>query len=130
MSFETVVQQTILNKLKADLSQSVFDAVPQSSNSSDFPYITIGEDIFSAGDTDTELMQNVSIVIHTWSRERGRKETKQIQGEIYTALNRANLVAVGYKFITITGEDSTSFLDADGFTRHGVQTFKLLIEEL
>lgn len=130
MSFETVVQQTVFNKLFNDLSYPVYDDVPQSNNSSNFPYVTIGEDILTAIDTDTELMQRVSITIHVWSREPGRKECKEIQGEIYTSLNRANLTAAGYNFITITGEDSTSFYDADGFTRHGVQTFNLLIEEL
>ena len=130
MSFETVVQQVIYDKLAGDLSYSVYDEVPQSSNSTDFPYVTIGEDSLTASDTDTELMQRVSITIHTWSRERGRKECKQIQGEIYSSLNRASLTAAGYNFITITGEDSTSFYDADGFTRHGVQTFNLLMEEV
>ena len=130
MSFEVIVQQVIYDKLVSDLTYSVFDDVPQDSDSSDFPYVTIGEDVLTATDTDTELMQRVSIVVHTWTRSRGRRECKLIQGEIYNSLNRAKLTAAGYNFITITGEDSTSFYDADGFTRHGVQTFNLLVEEI
>jgi hypothetical protein len=130
VSFEVVVQQIIYDKLKSDLPYSVFDDVPQSDDSSAFPYVTIGEDALTSSDTDTELMQRASITIHTWTRERGRRQCKLIQGEIYNSLNRANLTAAGYKFITITGEDSISFYDPDGFTRHGVQTFNLLIEEV
>lgn len=132
-SFELVVQKAIYDKLSADLAVPVYDSVPQSIDSgkkSDFPYISIGEDIHNTVDTDTELMNLVSITIHVWSRKEGRAETKQIQSEIYNSLHRANLVQAGYKFITITQENSTSFFDPDGHTRHGVQTFKLIIEEL
>lgn len=138
MSFATVVQTAIYDKLANDTAVTntvtgIYDKVPQptdSGASSDFPYITIGEDILNNADTDTELMMQVSITIHVWSRYGGRSETKQIQGLIYDSLHRANLAQSGYKFVTITQGDSQSFLDADGETYHGVQTFNLLIEEL
>jgi len=131
--FETVVQKAIYSKLATDLSYPVYDNVPQpddSGNKDDFPYVTIGEDNHVTIDTDTELMNQVSITIHTWSRYRGRKEIKEMQGAIYESLHRANLSEPGYKFINIAQVDSVSFLDTDGLTRHGVQTFNLLIEEL
>ena len=120
-NFETVVQTAVYNNLvnNAPLMaaiNAVYDEVPQpnsSSAESDFPYV-----------------DQVSITIHTWSRQSGRSQTKQIQGLISTSLNRANLSASGYKFINIARVDSQSFLDSDGFTRHGVQTFNLMIEEL
>ena len=138
MSFETVVQTAIYQKLSSDTAVTnavtgIYDKVPQPSDSgadSDFPYITIGEDIHNSIDTDTELMMQVSITIHVWSRYGGRAQTKQIQGLIYDSLHRANLAQSGYKFVTITLGDSQSFLDADGETYHGVQTFNLMIEEL
>lgn len=126
--FELVVQQAIYDKLTTDISYTVYDDVPQ--DPSEFPYVTIGEDNHVFADTDTELMNQVSITIDTWSRYRGRKEIKQMQAAIYNSLHRANLVAAGYNFVTITQESSISFYDADGITRHGVQTFNLLIEEL
>jgi len=131
--FELVVQKAIYDKLVLDLSVPIYDQVPQpndSGDSADFPYVTIGEDNHVTIDTDTELMNQVSIVIHTWSRYRGRKETKDLQGQIYDSLHRSNLSASGYNFVNIAQVDNTSFLDADGFTRHGVQTFNLIIEEL
>lgn len=137
-NFETVVQTAIYNKLINDaplmaVINAVYDDVPQansSGNEAAFPYVTIGEDSHVDISTDLELMDQVSITIHTWSRFSGRSETKQIQGLISDSLNRANLVESGYKFINIARVGSESFLDSDGFTRHGVQTFNLLIEEL
>ena len=52
----------------------VYDNVPQVSSA--FPYVTIGEDIFTDMSTDTELINLVSITVHTWSRHSGRSETK------------------------------------------------------
>lgn len=136
-NFETVVQTAIYNKLINDaplmaVINAVYDDVPQVNSGSEaaFPYVTIGEDSHVDISTDLELMDQVSITIHTWSRFSGRSETKQIQGLIGDALNRANLSAAGYKFINIARVGSESFLDSDGFTRHGVQTFNLLIEQV
>ncbi len=127
-AFETVVQSAIYSKLDTDLTYDIYDEVPQ--ETSTFPYITVGEDVHTTIDTDTELMNQVSIVIHTWSRYAGRAQTKQIQSDIYNSLHRANLSFSGYNFINIAQVSSESFMDSDGQTRHGTQTFNLLIEEL
>jgi hypothetical protein len=138
MSFETVVQTAIFTKLINDAPLmaavvSVSDTVLQgddSGNDALFPYVTLGEDAHTDISTDIELMDQVSITIHVWSRLAGRQQTKQIQGLIYDSLNRANLVQSGYKLININRVNSESQLDSDGFTRHGIQTFNLIIQEL
>ena len=132
MSFETAVQTAISVALKADaglmaLISGVYDSVPQTEV---FPYVTIGEDSHVGWSTNTTLGTDVNAVISVWSRERGRKETKQIQGEIYDALNRATLTYAGYDIINIELEGSESFMDADGLTRHGVQSFRVLIQRV
>lgn len=131
--FNTVVQSTIYAKLAADLVVPVYDDVPQSLDSglsSAFPYVTIGEDSFTYIDTDDTNRVSVSIAIHTWSRYSGRSEIKELQDQIYNSLHRAEPVAVGFKFITITQNSASSFLDNDGQTRHGIQDFYLILEEL
>lgn len=131
-AFSLVIQQAIYDKLTTDLSRTVYDDVPQPADPGDdanFPYITIGEDSLTFADTDDSNRVEASITVHTWSRYQGKLETKQIQGEIYSSLHRAELVATGYNFVTITMQSTTSALDADGVTRHGVQTFKLILEE-
>lgn len=136
-SFETAVQTAIYGQLilNADIISDaipVYDAVPQpiSVVNSDFPYIVVGEDNHAAFDTDAENMNLVSIVVHSWSRYRGRAEIKEIQGYIYDSLHRASLSHAGFKFVNIMQSGSESFLDSDGLTRHGVQTFTLIIEEI
>lgn len=137
MSFELVTQKAVYDALSANAdivanSIPIYDAVPQpdSVENDQYPYITIGEDNHNSIDTDTENMNQVSITVHVWSRRRGRAETKTIQGYIRSTLHRANLAQSGFKFVNIMQDNSTSFTDSDGITRHGVQTFNLIIEEL
>lgn len=130
MSFEVAIQTAIYNALTGDsglmaLVEGIYDSVPQTEI---FPYVTIGDDNHVGWTTNTTLGTDAQIVIHVWSRDRGRKEIKIIQGAIYDILNRANLTYSGYDIINIEMLDSSSFLDNDGLTRHGVQTFNVLIE--
>ncbi len=133
MGFESVTQTAIYECLKANaalataVSTRIYDSVPQNVT---FPYINIGEDIHTAWDAHYETGFSVSITVHVWSRRRGRKETKLIQGLIYEALNRVSLHAVGYDFIAVDFDGSQSFPDADGLTRHGVSTFRVLVENI
>ena len=137
-AFALVVQKGIYDTLIANVPLMaavvrVSDDVPQPSDAGDtanFPYVTIGEDVLTDASTDTELIMQVSITVHVWSREAGRFETKTVQGLIYDALNRANISESGYKFVNINQTQSDSRLESDGQTRHGVQTFNLILEEL
>lgn len=130
--FFTVVQKEIYSILanSAELgavTNGVFDSVPQDTA---YPYVTIGEDVFTDMSTDTELINSVSITIHTWSRFSGRSEIKKIQGVIYDLLNRAIISNNEFKFININQVTAQSQIDSDGETRHGIQTFNLILEEL
>lgn len=130
MGFETAVQTAVYQKLSADaglmaLVTGVYDSVPQDAA---FPYVTIGEDVHNAWDTFDSVGSDATITVHTWSVARGRKEVKEIQGAIYEALSRTVLTYSGYGIISIDFDGSQSFMDADGLTRHGVQTFRVLVE--
>ena len=108
------------------LADSVYDHVPQEAN---FPYVVIGDDAYAPLDTHDTIGSDSTATVHTWSRYRGLKETKQIQREIYNALHRHSL--------SVTGADTTDcqfifgdiFLDQDGLTRHGVQQFRVMLDE-
>jgi len=136
LSFELAVQTSIYSALTANATllamvEGVYDSVPQTET---FPYITIGEDAHTNWSTSNNLGHEVLATVNVWSRanlrskERGRKETKTIQGEIFNTLNRASLTYAGYHIINIEEESSDSFVDADNLTRHGVQTFRVLID--
>ena len=138
MSFGSSVQAAVYTALTGDVSlmaavEGVYDNVPQAidtGSAAAFPYVTIGEDSLAEWDTDDSLGAQGSITVHTWSRARGRKECKDIQGLVYNALTRAELVLSGYTLVTVEFEGEQSFLDPDGLTRHGVSTFRIILDEV
>lgn len=142
MSFSTAIQQAVYDRLRtyapltavlaphADSNiggSAVYDDVPQSA---EFPYVALGDDTLIEWDTDTELGAEATITLHTWSRERGRRETKLIQGLLYDALHRYELPIPGMHVIDCLWEMSESFLDPDGHTRHGVSRFRVIMQRL
>ncbi|MCH8172470.1 MAG: DUF3168 domain-containing protein [Proteobacteria bacterium] len=109
------------------LVQGVFDHVPQDIS---YPYVAIGELVETEfNDDDAPAGVTASLTVHCYSRKRGRKETHDIQAEIQTALHRATLAASGFNFVSIDHEQSQSFTDADGITRHGIVEFKIIMTE-
>lgn len=133
MSFEIEVQQLIYTALAADsalqaLGAEVYDNVPQGAA---YPYVAIGEDLHTEWDTVTSLGTDCSVTVHTWSRAYGRKETKQMQAAIYNALHRkeSSFTVPGCNVVLCDFVNSQSFVDSDEKTRHGVQTFRIIIEK-
>ena len=125
MSFDLVTQKKIYEALNGVISCPVYDNAPQGAS---FPYVTIGEANLLDDDTDTEQGVLISYVIHTWSQADGRKEVKTIMGEIYNALHLTKFSESGYSFTENYFLSSDSFVETDGKTRRGVQTFKLTTE--
>ena len=131
MSFEIAIQTVIYQTLTAyaplmAMVEGVFDDVGESQT---FPYVTIGESTHAENDTVAVFGDDSTITIHVWSRYEGRSETKRIQGAIYDALHRAKPTYTGYNIMGIDWVNSQSFIDTDGETRHGVQTFRILIDK-
>jgi hypothetical protein len=136
MSYGNDVQKAIYDALAgnsglASVVTGVYDNVPQAIDSgatSAFPYVTIGEDVNTEWDTDDSTGLQASITIHVWSRVKGRKQVKTLQGMIYDILHRAELSITGYRFVTVEWEQDITMLDADGETQHGVSTYRLTME--
>ncbi|RMG71931.1 MAG: DUF3168 domain-containing protein [Chloroflexi bacterium] len=136
MSGHIALQNAIYSKLQNDSTLSalvtgVYDDVEQvnaSESRTAFPYVVIGDDSYNDWDTDTETGFDVVITVHIWSRYRGRKEVKQIQDAVYTALNRQSLSVSGYAVLDVLYLESESFVDADGETRHGIIKFNVKME--
>lgn len=134
---ESGIQNAVFDALSGDstlaaLVSGIYDNVPQADDSgasAAFPYVVVGDDLITEWDTDTELGADATITIHVWSRYRGRKEVKDIQARIYEILHRANITITGYNLVGVDWLQSQSFMDTDGQTRHGVQTFRITIEE-
>ena len=139
MNYELAVQTAVYNQLKssselADLvGDKIYDHVPQKSEvcgktvDSPFPYITIGEDINTEWSVFEKSGNDTTFVIHTWSRQRGRKELKEIQGAIRSALDRAELTYPDVCFVTCDFQGSSSDFENDTLTYHGISEFRILI---
>jgi hypothetical protein len=109
------------------LVTGVYDHVPQTAA---LPYVVFGEPVTIPHDTDDTVGAEHDFVIHVWSDHRGQMETKEIQQQIYAALHRYNLQTSAGLVFNCECELQESFLDVDGLTRHGVQRFRVLMNEV
>lgn len=130
---------TALTDLLADdvdgSGPAVYDHVPQEvsddsdQDSGNFPYVRVGEFTAIPFDTHDSQGSDNTITIHSWSRYRGMSEIKRIQRQVYLALHRFGLVVTGVDMIDCQWESADVFLDDDGLTRHGVQRFRIMLDE-
>ncbi len=117
---------------------AIYDHVPQEVSDDDgsggivspnFPYIRIGEFTAIPFDTHSSQGSDNTITIHSWSRYRGMSEIKRIQRQTYLALHRFELVVSGVDTVDCQWDSVDVFLDDDGLTRHGVQRFRIMLDE-
>jgi hypothetical protein len=126
------LQQAIFARLKAfapviALVTDVYDSVaPQDAV---FPYLVIGEVAAVPFNTHSSQGSDSTITIHSWSEFRGQSEIKRIQDATKDALDRFDLVVAGVDMINSEWDVSDSFVDDDNLTIHGVQRFRILIDE-
>jgi len=122
------LQIAVYSLLSQKIPYPVHDDFPQEAP---YPYVVTGDasavdwsDKFKAG-------QGVSITVHVWSQYRGRKEACEIIDLIIREIS-ASTPDLAPDFNVVQGrlESSQLFMDIDGKTRHGVITWKYLIEEL
>ena len=131
-SFE--LQKTIFTTLNSDnaitstFSATVHDHVPQGTS---FPYIVIGEETMTDESSAKTLdFNNFTLTIHIFSRNRGRKEAKQIMARIYELLHNQNLSVTGANHINTRFEFSDVIKENDGLTYHGVDRFMTILHDL
>ena len=120
------LQKTIFDALDGDstlqsLVTDVFDFVPESTA---FPYVKVGEE--TAVDNGTKTLQgnDHTLVIHTFSRYRGSKETKEIMSRIYALLHESSLTVSGASLVNLRFDFSDIIKENDGLTTHGLQRFR------
>ena len=111
--------------LNDKVEDRIYDHIPQGT---EYPYINIGDDTSLEWDTDDSDGSENTLTIHVWSRERGRREAKQIMEDIYNVLHRAELVITGIDAVYCYYDFGETYLDPDGVTRHGVIRFRIVVE--
>lgn len=105
--------------------QQIRDTPIAAPTANDFPFIEIGASQTIAADAGGDDGVEEYIDIHCYSRARGQKEIKTIMEAIYNALHHVTLNVSGRTTSFCWFDDGRTLTDADGLTRHGVQTFKI-----
>lgn len=125
-NWSLIVQKIVYAILSPNLSVPVYDDAPQDQP---LPVVSIGEDTIEEWGTDIKRGVIATITIHSWSDYDGRKEVKQIMGDIYNLLHRRDYVISGYTVLDSAQEYEQTITENDGITRHGVQRFRMMIIE-
>lgn len=128
MSAETAFQGGLYTALTA-IPLRVYDFAPQVSDGAStatWPYVEIGFAVFTPFDTYASTGFDVLQRIHTRDKSGSAKATKDIQGQIYTALHRQTITVTGYQLITLDRVMSDVTRVPDG-SFHGVCEYRALI---
>ena len=119
------LQKAIYERLKASLSCSVYDNVPDGAA---MPYVTLGEDTAVDWSTKLENGQEVTHTLHIWSEYKGMMEAKQIIDQIIQAITSTPLVVEGFFVVSARVDVVETMRDPEGY-RHGVVRFRFKIQE-
>jgi len=123
--YTTLSSDATLTALLANGAGSVLDYIEEDTS---FPYVVISDSKTKPFDTQLGYGVDMTVSIHSWSRYKGLKETKQIMSAIYDALHDMDLVIPNQTTILSYFESSENKLGKDGITRHGIQKFRIVTE--
>ena len=126
------LQKAVYQALKADATLAsmlgtnwLYDDVPQSA---DFPYVVIDKMRINDWSTATERGSEHILMLHIWSRYRGKHEVYGIADAIRDALHDVVLTLDDNHLINLTHQYSDQKHDDDGETWHGVMRFRAVTE--
>ena len=132
-AFNTASQELVFAALNGALTGcAVYDTppfLPEAAPATSFPYCVIGNDTVSAWDTDDSRGAEITLTLHFWSRAAGFKPVKALMDQAYSILHRATLAKAGYTVVDCLMEFSDTMSDPDGVTKHGVQRYRMTIQE-
>lgn len=120
------VQKALFSALNGNISAPVYENTGQGLP---FPYVTIGDNQFDDFSTDDSSGAEVTINVHTWSRDNSIGETLELQDEITQLLNLSYLQLDSWDNAGVSFQFSTVIKDPDGITKHGVLRFNAYIGE-
>ena len=125
------LQKAVYAALVADagvgalIGDRVFDAAPRNAA---FPYATFGDARAADWSTGTEAGAEHRLVLHVWSRERGKAECWATLEAIRNVLHDAALDLDGHALVNLRLEATDVGQDRDGITWHGVARLRAVTE--
>jgi len=129
--FLTAAQKIVFGALTG-ISATVTDTpafTPEGEPAHQFPSIVIGRDTMRDWSQDGRRGADITVTLHFWSRSAGMAQVKGLMGGAYSRLNRAALSLTGYAVTDCLCEFATTTTEPDNVTRHGVQRYRLTIQE-
>lgn len=94
----------------------------------EFPFVSFAQLTARDWSTATETGHEHTLVLHAWSRSRGRKQADEILSAIETALHDQPLTLAGHRLVNLRHEASQAQPDADGETIQGIIRFRAVTE--
>lgn len=95
----------------------------------EFPVIWMEEPSDDDWSTKTGSGISATVALHIGSRYNGTKEIRQLKKRVFELLNDAALTLSEGKAVVCVYENSRTFFDDDGVTRHCVMQFNVLVCE-
>jgi len=125
------LQKAIYDQLSGDaalgvLVNGIYDYVPEGSQS---PYVVIGDMKSQGWYNLSSAGTEIDVVIETYDRNRGSKNSLEIMSRICTLLHNVALVLTGHNLVSIRFDSSSVIQEKDGLTYKGVARFKAVTQE-
>lgn len=98
-------------------NNKIFDNVPQDTS---YPYVVIGTETSTDNGSKTLDGNIYNFDIHVWSQYRGQKEIKNIMERIYNLTHDVTISVSGASSIMSRVSSTSTFVEVDGITRHGL----------
>lgn len=118
------LQQAVYQRLTAELTVPVFDAVPMDTP---YPYVTIdSERLVNASPISGRKRETRLLYFSVWSDYQGQAEVKRINGEIYAALNERPLPLSEGRAVSVRVVNLSSNREPDGRTYQGAATVRVI----
>jgi hypothetical protein len=111
--------------LAALVGDRVFDAPPRAAA---FPYVTLGEARATDWSTGTESGSEHRLVVHVWSRSRGKTECWAVLAALRTALDDADLAVDGHALVSLRVAAEDVAQERDGVTWRGTTRLRAVTE--
>ncbi|MCM3425558.1 DUF3168 domain-containing protein [Bacillus paralicheniformis] len=124
------LQKALYDRLSTDaaLNEKITGVYDNPNKDTPFPYVVIGEDTSTPFETKTSFGENITTVIHAWSRAPdGKREAKEILSLVLQALSKAPLEIEGFTFLDMRLQNAAVITDIDGITQHGILRLRLYI---
>lgn len=125
-------QRVLLARMLADsslaalVSTRIYDNPPETAV---FDYISFGDHTAIPWNTKTDNGQQLTFIVHFWSRSSSRATLLQMMKAAQDSLQNCSLTVSGGTVTLCQWEYEDSRLDPDGKTWHGVQRYRLLASE-